>query len=941
MGSFTSLVTLVALVACGDNTGGVRGPFDELPLDGRFDVGLDAPVHVARDRFGVAHIHARSVGDAAFVQGYVMAHDRLPQMDILRRFGSGTLAELFGGLEPGVIDVDLEMRVHRMKPLAEATWEVLQASSAPDDVEIVRLLTRFADGVNTYAADAAAGKWRLDPNLLVSFDPARFRPWTPVDSLVLGRFQAFALSWTAPVEIDLTEMYQKLRARFDQAAATDPAAFARRGISRDLLTLEPVGLVPTIDGFPNTSGSSRAVAPTTARRPEVAQATLDKARAFFARHIFTGPFGAPGPHALMAPYAGSNNWAVGPSRANGRALLAGDQHLQLPNPSVFYPTHLIIGNGDDVRDPGEIDLLGVTFAGIPGVILGSNGDLAWSATVSFHDVNDIYLETISPCPDRAGDCVAYQGGQVPIEQHTEEIQIGALGTIFETRTATYEIVPHHGPIIPEVVNQQIVPRTASEALSVRYTGYEPTFELRTVWALARAETVEQGMRAFEHFSYGSQNWTMIDNTGAIAWTTQAHVPLRARAAHAWHRDTAPDAPAPFFVLPGDGSTEWEGRLDARYIPHAVNPAQGYIATANSDPVGATFDGDPLDQALPDGTPLFLSAIYPAGVRTERIANLIEAGGDGLTLVDMARIQHDSSSTVGAKLAPLVVAELAKLDAPETAPADFQAYLAGLSTADRQRLTLGRALLGGWSFATPTALDAPDPDSAATAVFNAWMHFFLNLSIADEYAAAGFDMWRIDDNLHVRTAWAMLSRPGSFVQSASTGQPIVCDRFDVPGPDDSCTTVVAQALVAAMTHLASSEGFGTADTAQWRWGRMHRLTLKPLFPNSNLELPTRDEPHAGGFPKPGDNFVINRADQGWGDLDFSQNADGAAQRWLAQSEPGRPISVKWQLPTGVIYDSTSPHYRDLLDEYYLPEVHFDAPYLVPEIVSNGETRWEFR
>lgn len=930
-----SFVVCATLLACGDNSG-PRGPFTGLPLDKTFTVGVDDPVHVARDRYGVAHINARNVSDAAFVQGYVMAHDRLPQMDILRRFGAGTLSELFGALDPSVIDTDLEMRMHRMKPLAIEAWEAMQAN--PDDREVVQLLQRFSDGVNAYAADLEAGRWQLHDDLLVSFDPQRFAAWSPVDSLVLGRFQAFALSWTTPIEVDLTDVYQKLRTTFDAATADDAAAFARRGIANDIIRFAPVGQISTIEGFPGTAQRARraiAAPRSGAMRPAIAQSTLDSARRAFRRGPRTGPFGAFGPHALMYPNAGSNNWAVAPSRANGRALLAGDQHLQLPNPSVFYPTHLMIGNGDDTRDAGEIDVIGITFAGIPGVILGSNGDVAWSATTSYHDVNDVYLETITPCG--AQSCVSYRGNQVPIETFTEEIQIGALGTIIETRTATYERVPHHGPILPEIADHAIVPRTASEALSVRYTGHQPTFEIRALWKLARAKDVEQGMAAFTDFTYGSQNWTMIDNAGSIGWTMQAAVPARAPAAYAWDAATNPDGAAPFFVLPGDGSAEWEGLVDTRYIPHAIDPPQGYLATANSDPVGETFDGNPLNGPVIDGRPLFLSATYAAGVRTERIANLIEEGGSAHTLESMARIQHDSSSTVGAKLAPYVRAALATLDSTAGAPADVATYLAGLSTADRERLARARTLLDGWTFATPVALDGPDPDSAATAVFNAWMHYFLIDGIGDEYAALDFDMWRLDENLHVRTVHALLAKPETFVQSATTGQPIVCDRYAVAGADDSCTKLILMSALAAMTHLESAAGFGTADTAQWRWGKMHRLTLAPLFPNPDLELPTRSE---GGFPKPGDNLVVNRSDQGWDDLDFSQDADGPAQRFLATSEPGRPISIKWQLPTGVIYDPANPHYRDLLDMHYLPEQHFDAPYLIPEIIRDGENRWLF-
>src|SRR4029079_3153280 len=102
----------------------------------------------------------------------------------------------FGALDPSIIDSDLEMRVHRMKPLAEQTWQMLQASTDPTDQEIVQLLQRLADGVNAYAADLQAGKWTIDPEVQVSFDPTRFVAWSPVDSLVLGRFQAFSLSWS-------------------------------------------------------------------------------------------------------------------------------------------------------------------------------------------------------------------------------------------------------------------------------------------------------------------------------------------------------------------------------------------------------------------------------------------------------------------------------------------------------------------------------------------------------------------------------------------------------------------------------------------------------------------------------------------------------------------------------------------------------------------------
>jgi penicillin amidase len=968
------LAVLVPLAACGggDDTPGDDGPFADLPVSGEFVApGLDGAVHVARDEYGIAHINATTTGDVAFAQGYVMAHDRLPQMDILRRFGAGTLGVLFGALDQGVVETDLEMRMHRMKPLAEEAFAMLQASSAPVDQDLVRLLTRFADGVNAYATDLQSGRWDLDDAIEASFDPSRFEPWTAVDSLVLGRFQAFALSWTMPAELDLTELYQGLHETYDLATNADPAAFKRRGISSEILQVEPVGKIATIDGFPNVDpdtgtrsdagrpqkrgqgkGNDKHAKRTRAAagpaRPHVPAELFANARRFFADKVTTGPFGAYGPHAFMAPNAGSNNWAVAPSLAGGKALLATDQHLQLPNPSIFYPTHLTVGTPGA---PPAVDVMGITFPGIPGVILGTNGKVAWSATVSYHDVNDVYLEQIAPCPSGGGDCVLHDGAMVPIETRTETIQLGALGTVTSTREVVYEVVPHHGPIVPTIVNGEIVPRTADSALSVAYTGYVPTFEIRAVWNLAHANNVDEAFRALADFSYGSQNWTMIDNSGNIAWTTNAKVPLRQASAYAWNPQTNPDGLAPFFVLPGNTGGDWEGFMSSRYVPHAINPASGYLATANADPVGATFDRDALNQPVVDGRPLYAGISYTEGLREERISLLIEekAAQGPLDLAAMAQIQHDTNSSVGRHLRDSVVAALAVIDGGGGLPADAVAYYADLSAADQGKLATARTLLADWTLETPAMLDGDSgdtTDSAATAVFNAFMHFFIAGVIGDEVAAlpTPYDVWRIEESILVRTVWGVLVEPETYTQSAQSDQPILCDDIAVTGADQSCTLRVLMALVSAMDGLAAPAVFGSADTTTWRWGEKHRLTLEPLFPNSSLQVPPPSETNprwVGGYPKAGDNVAVNVANMGWNNLNFAQFGSGPAQRFLAEALPGETIKVKWALPGGVIYDRASPHYRDLMDEYYIPQTHFDAPFVVADIVAHGEDRWVFR
>lgn len=964
---------LAALAGCGD--GAASGPFDGLPLDGDLEGGLSSPAHVARDRYGIAHVFARTIGDAAFAQGYVMAHDRLPQMDVLRRAGAGTLAELYGEQDPSLIDADLEIRMHRIVALAGQSWTMLQAS--PDDVDrqLVELLQRFSDGVNAYAISLARGEWTLDPAVAASFAPAAFVAWTPVDSLVIARFQALSASWTAPFELDATELYQKLRATYDDAPPGNAAFVARRGISRDLFKLTPVGTQPTIDGFPNVtvdtgsradgSGPLAAAASATAApgaaadaapaadpaRPVVPQALLDSAR-----DALSGAFGA----RFAGRFAGSNSWVVGAERAGGvHVLLAADQHVPLGNPSLYYPTHLIVQplDGEDVEiDPGALpavtlDLIGVTIPGIPGIVLGSNGNVAWSTTTAEHDVNDLYLEHIAPCPTGGGDCAAWTDAQgvarsVRLQSFTEDIRVGTRGAIRSSLRATYEVAPHHGPILPVIDRAQhaLIPRSAATAISVRHAGDQPSFELRALYRLALAGDVHAAFAALRDIRQGGQNWTIIDNHQHIGWTAQAFVPVRKPAAMAWDPLVRQDSLAPFFVLPGDGGGDWiDGEaLLPRYIPHAVDPPQGYLVTANADPVGATFDGLPLNQRAADGD-LYAGVAYAAGLREDRITALVQqaaAAPRGVSLDDMARIQRDTRSSVGERLAPAIRTALARVDSPLGSPADLAPYVAALSPADRDRLAAARGLLDAWTFATPAATDGPDPDSAATALFHTWMHFFLSRTLADELAAVGFDLWRLDDDRLVRIVHAVLNDPGSLVNSPATQQPILCDDIATPG-DTSCTVQILAAMIDAMTHLASPQGFGTTDTAAWRWGALHRLTIPPLSPDAALALPAPGELATAGFPRAGDGFAINRAGHGWSTLDFSQRSDGAAQRFIAEARPGAPIAIRWALPGGAIFDRRSPHYRDLLDRYYLTGELFDAPIAIADIVAAGELRWVFR
>lgn len=909
----------VAAAACGGGDDGDSepvGPYDDVPLGEVVPAdGLSAPVHVVRDEFGVPHIYAQTIDDLAFANGYVMAADRIQQMDLFRHFASGSVSRLFGSLDQDVIDDDLEMRVHRLRHYAQLSWDELQASDDPTDQELVRYMLRFSDGINQYNAELLEGQRTMDDAVAVFFDPARWLPWTPVDSLALARLQAWSLSYEDR-ELDFTADYQRAR------------ELGLEDVFWDLYSLAPIDRTSTIDGFPNVESD-------TGTRARVAGAVRPQVPAELLRRRAPRSRWSPR-HALD----GSNNWVVGPQHAGGSTILANDPHLQLSSPSVFYLIHLVV--------EGDVDVAGISFPGIPGVILGHNDRIAWGGTVVNHDVTDFYLEQIVPCAAGGGDCVVFDGGEVKIETWTETLEVGALGTITETRQITYEIVPHHGPIMPAIADHDLVPRAGDRAISVKFTGYEPSQDLRAFARLWRADTVEEGMEGMRDFAFGGQNWVMVDDSGNIGWTTTARVPWRSAACFTFDRDTAPDGVAPFFVLPGDGSCEWEGWMSDRYMPHALNPAKGYLATANADPVGTTFDGDPINGPIVDGRPLYAGATdYANGNRVGRITRALEAlfdGGD-VTLDDMAAVQADAYSNNGALFTPHFVAAVAKLEeelaTPGTHP-DLAAFAASLDGAQVARLLEARDRLAAWSFDTPAAVDgAPTDadlrDSSATSIFNHAMVFYLRFAFEDDAALLG----RGVGTGFVTPGYAVLARTDELGTGLApeTGEAALCDDRGTAGEVESCTLMLVRALHSAATLLAGPQGFGTDDMDAWTWGALHTLTLQALLPADELDIPPPNDPTPvlrGGYPRHGDVDSVDASSPGYGDFDFRYD-HGPAMRHLTQFTPGAPPVTWMALPGGQSSDRASPHFGDLMDDYWYRNQYFALPFTTQEIVAAGELR----
>ncbi len=321
--------------------------------------GMKDEVVVYRDAYAVPHIFAKNEEDLCRATGYVMAQDRLWQMDLIRRGTAGRLSEIFGR---GLIDTDVQMRMIR---IPEKSRRVLRRT----EPEILRALEAFSDGVNQYIA---AHKKRLPPEFsLLGYVP---EPWVPEHSLNLIGYMAWMGSNLTAAENLLYRAGRVLGPDSEKFRLLLPDNF------KDITVIHP--------GF-EAGGSGPVPGPwLTAESQALADLGL-----------------------ALSP--ASNNWAVdGRHSASGKPLVANDMHLAYSLPGIWYQLHQVV--------EGVLDVTGVTLPGAPLIVAGHNDRIAWGFTFAHHDAMDFYRETVDP---RHPDQYLYKGAWLPIRIRRESIRL--------------------------------------------------------------------------------------------------------------------------------------------------------------------------------------------------------------------------------------------------------------------------------------------------------------------------------------------------------------------------------------------------------------------------------------------------------------------------------------------------------------------------------------
>jgi penicillin G amidase len=321
-------------------------------------------------------------------------------------------------------------------------------------------------------------------------------------------------------------------------------------------------------------------------------------------HYNTTDYGSP-----VVAGKGSNNWAISGSRtASGATILCNDPHLALNLPSLWYEIQL--------QAPG-INVFGASLPGAPGIIIGFNDSLTWGLTNNYRDVKDFY--DIKPV-DGGRDKYWFAGKQLPFTNRIEHIAVKGKPDVIDT--VLYTI---HGPVMYDgnYKSSDGLQRT----LAVNWMAYRATNELLAIYLLDRAKNYDQYVAAIMNFQCPAQNIIYADRAGNIALWGQGQF------VNKWKEQGR-------FVMNGsDSSTLWGQLIPMSENPHALNPLQGYLASANECVTDSTY-------------PYWYNGDF-SEVRAWRI-NEVLAQTPKATIADMFRLQNDTHSYIAAQVLPVML-----------------------------------------------------------------------------------------------------------------------------------------------------------------------------------------------------------------------------------------------------------------------------------------------
>lgn len=472
-------------------------------LDGERAVpALSAPAEVQRDARGYVTVTAETRQDVARALGFVHAQERFFQMDLMRRNAAGELSALVGAK---AVPLDKARRTHRFRHRAEALLAQLPADERG-------LLDAYVSGVN---AGLGALGGRPPEYLLLRQQP---QPWAPADTLLVAYGMYLDLQGAqGRDDIAMGLLHDAVPADW-YAFLTQHSADWQAALDDSRVAAVPLPASP----LPAALRASRTACTDCSLRD--------------ARDI------------------GSNNFAVAAAHGSDqRALVADDMHLGLRSPGTWFKTRMRWKAAG-----GSHDVAGVTLPGVPLLIVGSNGRVAWGFTNTTSDWADVVRLKLNA----AGTHYVAGGVEKPLQQAVERIEVAG-----EAPVDHVVLESEWGPVLP----QKAPP---GQAYALRWVAHDREGMNLRLMHLETAAGVDDAVQFAAGAGMPAQNLVVADAAGRIAWTVIGAIPRRVGAADL-------DLPQDW----SDGRSRWQGYLPAAEQPRIVDPAGGRLWTANSRMVG--------------------------------------------------------------------------------------------------------------------------------------------------------------------------------------------------------------------------------------------------------------------------------------------------------------------------------------------------------------------
>jgi len=564
-------------------------------------VALNSEVTVYRDQRGMPHIYAENVHDLYFATGYVMAQERLWQMDLIRRATTGRLSEIFG---ESMVQTDLFLR-----SLDMTTKSRMIIGS--EDPEILECLQAYADGVNEYIDRAGR---RLPPEFrILGYRPD---PWRLEDIANIIGYMGWDLAGgNLTTDIFNYRLFKKLG--YEKGSTLIP----------DLKTVKSWV-------FPDFKLSDTAL-----KSAQDFISSIDNLKALG-----------------IASFSGSNNWAVSGSKTEtGKPVLSNDMHLGLSSPGIWIQIHQVI--------PGKLNVTGVAVPGQPFIVAGHNERIAWGMTNLMVDDIDLFAEKVNPA-DKSQYFFDNDWKDMEVREEIIKIKGGDSDTLSVSFT-------HRGPVVSGF-------RGIDDAvLSMRWSGYDMSDELKAVYLLNRASDWEEFRTSVSAFKSVSQNFVYADVEGNIGLNTGGGIPVRKG----------------YGSIIRNGETDeydWKGYVPFYQFPSSFNPSIGYVSSANNKTVS-------------DDYPYYISFRFYPPYRIGRIREMLDEK-EKFGTEDFKRMITDQHSSYAALLTPYILklkvkkssmtkVESDALDLLENWDYDMNQNLAAPSVFEFFRISFSRNLLG--------------------------------------------------------------------------------------------------------------------------------------------------------------------------------------------------------------------------------------------------------